>query len=384
MKRHSPGRIMLPVVGKRVVVPLMLALGLLAVFSLPVSAATFQQTNLVSDGGPGSVTAMHTDSHLVNAWGLSHGPTTPWWVSDNHTGVSTLYDGSGNPFPPPPNGPLVVTIPPPAGSPPGTTSSPTGNIFNGTSDFVDSQGSKSGVSRFIFDTEDGTISAWSPAVDATHAILEVDNSGSGAVYKGLAMAAYNGSNYLYATDFHNAKIDVVDKNFHAAHLAGSFTDPNLPSGYAPFNVANIGGMLYVTYAKQLLPDKMDDEAGPGHGFIDIYTTGGTLVRRLASGGALNSPWGMAVGPAGTGNASKRLLVGDFGDGRINVFDLKSGAFRGQLQGTNGQPITIDGLWALEFGNGHTAGPTRTLFFTAGPNDENNGLFGSLTLAEDDD
>jgi len=346
-----------------------------AVLAGPATAASgaYRQTNLVSDV-PGR--AATTDSNLVNAWGLTRSATSPWWVADNGTGVSTLYNGQGQPFPP--AAPLVVTIPPPAGSPAGTTAAPTGAIFNGTADFVGTEGGRSGPSRFIFASEDGTVSGWNPAVDPTHAILAADSSGAGAVYKGLALASAGSRNLLYATNFRAGTIDVFDGQFSPATVAGSFTDPGIPAGFAPFNIQALQGNLFVTYARQDA-DREDDVAGPGNGFVDVFTTDGQLLRRLASQGALNSPWGLAIAPSDFSQFSNDLLVGNFGDGRISAFDLRTGAFRGQLR-QRSTPITIDGLWALGFGNDANAGSSRTLFFTAGPDEEGHGLFGSIVVA----
>src|SRR5512143_1454782 len=346
----------------------------LAVFSLTVvihpahsTSSTFQQVNLVSDI-PGL--ALHTDPDLVNAWGISHSPTSPFWVSDNGTGVSTLYNGAGTKLA------LVVTIPPPAGSPPGTTATPTGQVFNGTLDFVVTNGITSAPSRFIFATEDGTISGWNPTVDPTHAILAVDNSSAGAIYKGLAIGANASGNFLYAANFHAGTIDVFDMNFHQVQLAGSFSDPNIHSGFAPFNVQNLGGKLYVTYAKQDA-DREDDVAGPANGYVDIFDTNGNLLQRLATRGRLNSPWGLTFAPLSFGALAGDLLVGNFGDGRINIVDPVSGEFIDQLRDANNRAITIDGLWALLVGNGGNGGDADKVYFTAGPNDEADGLFGSI-------
>ncbi len=345
------------------------------------SGGFYRQTNLVSDI-PGK--ARVTDANLVNPWGLSHGPTTPWWVSDNGKGVSTLYKGDGTPFPV--GSPLVVTIPPPAGKPAGTTSAPTGNVFNGTSDFVVTGSGGSGPSRFIFATEDGTISGWNPTADPTHAILKVDNQNttSGPVYKGLALGHNKSGNFLYATNFRFGTIDMFDTHFN---LVGSFTDSTLSNDcpftgqcFAPFGIQNINGNLYVTYALQK-PGKHDDQAGPGNGFVDVFDTSGNLIQRLVSHGTLNSPWGLVLAPEGFGRFGKDLLVGNFGDGRINAYELDTGSFRGQLKDQKGNSIAINGLWALGFGNGALAGPTDTLFFTAGINDEADGLFGFITKGE---
>lgn len=355
--------------SSRIAIALMLAVFSLTVVTQPAQATstTFQQVNLVSDI-PGL--ALHTDPDLVNPWGISHSPTSPFWVSDNGTGLSTLYNGAGT------KQALVVTIPPPAGSPAGTTAKPTGQVFNSTADFVVTNGTTSAASRFIFATEDGTISGWNPTVDPTHAILAVDNSASGAIYKGLASGANASGNFLYAANFHAGTIDVFDKDFHQVQLAGSFTDPDIHRGFAPFNIQNLGGKLYVTYAKQDA-DGEDDVAGPANGYVDIFDTNGNLLQRLATRGRLNSPWGLAFAPASFGAFAGDLLVGNFGDGRINIIDPVTGEFLDQLRDANNRPITIDGLWALIVGNGGNGGDVDKVYFTAGPNDEAHGLFGSL-------
>jgi uncharacterized protein (TIGR03118 family) len=355
--------------SSRIAIALMLAVFSLTMVTLPAQATsiTFKQVNLVSDI-PGL--ALSTDSDLVNPWGISHSATSPFWVSDNGKGVSTLYNGAGA------KQALVVTIPPPAGSPPGTTAKPTGQVFNGTADFAVTNGTTSAPSRFIFATEDGTISGWNPTVDPTHAILAADNSASEAIYKGLAIGANASGNFLYAANFHGGTIDVFDMNFQQVQLAGSFSDPNIHRGFAPFNIQNLGGKLYVTYAKQDA-DGEDDVSGPGNGYVDIFDTNGNLLQRLASRGRLNSPWGLAFAPPSFGAFAGDLLVGNFGDGRINVVDPVSGEFLDQLRDANNRPITIDGLWGLLVGNGGNGGDVDKVYFTAGLNDEANGLFGSL-------
>jgi uncharacterized protein (TIGR03118 family) len=325
-------------------------------FAAPSTGNSFYQHNLVSDL-PG--VADFTDPDLVNPWGISFSPTSPIWVSDNGTGLSTIYNGLGV------KQGLVVTIPP-AGA-----SAPTGQVFNGTTDF-------SGA-RFIFATEGGTIAAWS---GGTTAVQKVDNSGAGSIYKGLALANNGSGNFLYATDFHNNAINVFDKDFNPVTLSGSFTDPNLPAGYAPFNIEASGGMLYVTYAVQDA-DKRDDVAGPGHGILDVFDANGNFVQRLVSHGALNSPWGMAVAPVGFGSFGNDLLVGNFGDGTINVFDPATGNWIAQLDDANGNPITNLGLWDIAFGNGAQGTSKNTLYFTAGipgPDSiEDHGLFGRVQV-----
>jgi uncharacterized protein (TIGR03118 family) len=287
--------------------------------------------------------------------------------------VSTLYNTmSANVV----KVPLTVTIPAPAGSPAGTTSAPTGVIFNGGGGFNVSQNGTLFSSVFIFDTEDGTISGWSPGFsDRTLAVLAVDRSniGKGAVYKGLAIGTNSSGMFIYATNFRFGTVEMFDSNFE---LVGSFTDHRLPQSYAPFGIQNIGGNLYVTFAKQDAK-KHDDVAGPGNGFVDVFDTNGNLISRLIARGSLNSPWGLALAPADFGQFSNDLLVGNFGDGLINAFDPNTGAFLGQLSDRNGNSIMIDGLWSLQFGNGAAAGATNELFFTAGIDGEAHGLFGNI-------
>jgi uncharacterized protein (TIGR03118 family) len=358
------------------------------------SSATnsYHQRNLVSNLT--TVGAKVQDTNLVNAWGLSHSPTGPWQVSDNGTGVSTQYKSNGRGVPPgvsPVTPSVVVTIPLPGGGPGGA---PTGNVFNGTSDFVVTKGSASAPSQFLFATEDGTISGWNPSVDATNALIVVDRSAvsqggfTGAVYKGLALASNSSGNFLYATNFRFGQVDQFDAHFN---FVKHFTDPALASDcpipgppaqcFAPFGIQNIGGNLFVTFALQN-PVHHDDVGGPGNGFVDEFDTNGNMIRRFASDGMLNSPWGLALAPANFGMFSNDLLVGNFGDGRINAFALGSGTglgtFIDQLKDPHGNLITINGLWGLAFGNGGLAGDTSTLFFASGLNDEVNGLFGAIS------
>ena len=340
----------------------------------PAHAVTYyQQVDLTSDV---SGAANNTDSNLINPWGISHSSTSPFWVSDFGTGVSTLYNGAGQPFPV--NSPLVVTIPvAPGGTPP---SHPTGLVSNPSSSFVLPSG---GRALFLFATEDGTISGWN-GNSGTSAIRMVDSSGSDAIYTGLAIGNNGSGDFLYAANFYAGRIDVLAGTFAPTTLAGSFTDPNLPPGYAPFNVQNLGGSLYVTYAK---PDESgsDGEPGPGLGYVDVFDLNGNLLRRLISDDKLNAPWGLALAPASFGDFSGDLLVGNVGDGLINAFDPATGAYLGTLQNTMGDPIVIDGLRGLIFGNGGNGGDLNVLYFTAGPVDEQpdgpldeqHGLFGSL-------
>jgi uncharacterized protein (TIGR03118 family) len=335
---------------------------------LALSATSYIATDLVSDQ-PG--VAPVTDPTLINAWGLAVPASGGnFWVSSGGGDVSEVY-GDTEPITPS----LKVAIP---------NGEPTGQVFNGTSDFAVSDGMHSGPAFFIFAAESGTVSGWNPDVGvATGAMppsvtAEVGFKASDdAIYKGIALAQSGGANYLYATDFHNGKIDVLDSQFHLAHLAGSFTDPNLPAGYAPFNVAAINGKLYVSYALQD-DDAEDDVPGPGHGFISVFDTSGNFEKRLVTGGDLSSPWGMVVAPDEFGQFSHDLLVGNFGDGRIHAYDPATGDEIGTLNRAPGHPLVIDGLWGLAFGNGSGAGEADDLYYAAGPGDESHGVFGEIS------
>src|SRR3954452_1404927 len=355
-----------------VAIPAALAVAPAASASTPFGGPhnEFRQTNLVSDV---SGAAQLIDPNLKNAWGLALGPATPLWVADNGTSVSTLYGIS-------PGGrmvqqvPLTVTLPP-------MDSSPTGQVFNPTSNFmIKSKATKAKApALFIFSSEGGQIIAWNPMVDpvvngASTAQVEY-SSPIGAVFKGLTLASTRFGTFLYATDFHNGRVDVFNSRFHLVHLPGAFRDRHLPRGYAPFGIRTVNGLIYVTYAKQDA-DRHDDVAGRGHGFIDVFTASGFMVERLVSRGNLDSPWGLAVAPAGFGPFGGKLLVGNFGDGRIHAYGLFSGRPDGTLLGRHHQPIRIGGLWALQFGTATTGGP-GTLLFSAGPNDEADGLLGAL-------
>jgi len=332
----------------------------------------YAQHNLVSDG---FVPADHINSDVVNAWGLVAGPTTPWWIVDNGTGKSTLYNVATGTFP------LTVTVPGAGGE----QGNPTGIVFNGGSGFVVNNGAGTSAARFIFASEDGTLSAFR-GVPVVTVVPNAQAPAHGAIYKGLAIDSDTNGLFLYATDFHNGAVDIFDASFHAVTIPGAFTDPTLPAGFAPFGIQNINGTIYVTYALRD-EETEDDVAGPGNGFVDAFTTSGVLIRRVASMGELNSPWGLALAPADFGRFSGDLLVGNFGDGRIHAFDpatlTSDGEFEavGLLHSATGKPIRIDGLWALQFGRGTSAtsanGLTNTLFFTAGPGDEEHGLFGSI-------
>jgi uncharacterized protein (TIGR03118 family) len=342
------------------------SLGIAPLSFAPVNQPGFDQHNWISDQAG---VALLRDRHLVNAWGLAFGPTTPLWVSDNGTNASTLYRGGGGSTPPSII-PLAVRI---------ADGAPTGVVFNPTHDFFVHDGAQSGAALFIFASENGDIDAWSPTVGtaappstkAFH-VASVRN----AVFKGIALAHTSIGNFLYVTDFHHGTVDVFNHAFKPVVMPGAFNDPQIPAGYAPFNIQNLNGHLYVTYAKQD-PAKHDDVSGAGHGFVDVYDTGGHLVQRLAAGGKLNSPWGLALAPRTFGPFGGALLVGNFGDGRINAFNPATGAFLGQLRRTNGKIMEIEGLWGLAFGNG-VAGSPNTLLFSAGPHDEAHGLLGAIT------
>jgi uncharacterized protein (TIGR03118 family) len=349
--------------------------------SSSIASRAYQQTNLVSDI-PGL--ALHTDPNLRNSWGTSTGAGLPIWVSDNATGVATLYDGQGNPQPGPGNQQLVVSIPAPPSAGPGAVGAPDGTVFNPTPDgFAVSENGVSAPARFLFATEDGTIAGWNPAVDPTHAVIAVDRStvtdqagDHGAVYKGLALVSTPAGKFLYVTNFRFGTVEVFDSSFH---LVNSFTDPTVPPGFAPFGIHNIGGNLYVTFAKQNAA-KFDDDAGPGHGFVDVFAPDGNLLQRLASQGRLDSPWGVTLAPATFGAFGGDILVGNFGDGRINAFNPTTGQFLGQLR-SHGGPITISGLWGLRFPAGSLNVTPNALYFTAGLNHEADGLLGDIVPAQ---
>jgi uncharacterized protein (TIGR03118 family) len=349
--------------------------------SSSIAHSAYQQTNLVSDI-PGL--ALHTDPNLRNSWGTSTGPGLPIWVSDNATGVATLYDGQGNPQPGPGNHQLVVSIPAPPSAGPGAAGTPDGTVFNPTPDgFAVSQNGVSGPARFLFATEDGTIAGWNQAVDPTRAVTAVDRStvtdqagDHGAVYKGLALVSTPAGKFLYATNFRFGTVEVFDSSFH---LVNSFTDPTVPRGFAPFGIHNIGGNLYVTFAKQDAA-KHDDDAGPGNGFVDVFAPDGIFLQRLASQDRLDSPWAVTLAPATFGAFGGDILVGNFGDGRINAFNPTTGQFLGQLR-THGGPITISGLWGLRFPAGSLNVTPGALYFTAGTNDEADGLLGDIVPAQ---
>jgi uncharacterized protein (TIGR03118 family) len=318
---------------------------------------------LVSDG---TTAAENTDANLVNAWGIASNAAGVWWVADNKTDLATLYAGNGFPQA------LVVSVP----------GGPTGIVSYGGPGFLVTDGAVSAPARFLFAKENGTIAGWSPGVPppapSRQTFVVADRSAAGARYKGLAVATTAAGDFLYAADFHNGRVDVFDGAFRLVGAQGAFVDPDLPPGFAPFGVQTLQGKVFVTYARQDEEAK-DEVTGPGLGFVSVFDTAGTFLARVASGEPLNAPWGVSIAPVGFGRFSGNLLVGNLGDGRINAFDLATFEARGHLKRPDRKPIVIDGLRGLGFGNGAGASPTDTLFFAAGPNDETQGLFGSIRL-----
>jgi uncharacterized protein (TIGR03118 family) len=358
--------------------------------TLTVTAASVATVKeLVSDLAVGTAGTVSQDPNLVNPWGLSIAPApakNPAWVANNGKQTSTLYDGNGVLFPA--AGPLVVNLV--AGVVP---FNPTGIVFNSSAtDFIVNAGGKTGSSAFIFDGEGGMIAGWSPGVDLTHAVTMYTDT-AGADYKGLAIAANNGALFLYATDFHNNKIDVFNTAFlkqASSATAFTFADPSIPAGYAPFGIQAVPGsgtagatQIYVTYAKQLAPANTANAIGAGLGYVDIYDTNGKLIKQLIAAGALNAPWGLAVAPADFGTFSGALLVGNFGDGMINAFDAAAGTPLGALADTNNSTAHgAPGLWGIAFGNDSTTAPNQphnTLFFTSGINGGADGVYGRIDL-----
>jgi uncharacterized protein (TIGR03118 family) len=326
----------------------------LSLVATPAAAVQFVVKNLVSDG---SVPAVTIDPDLINPWGVSYGPTGPFWVSDAGKGVTTLYNGGGTKLG------LTVTIPP-------SPSSPTGQVFNsGGATAFQIGGTKP---LFLFDTEDGTIAGWASSFGTT--AQTAVTSSTGAIYKGLAIGSSGGNDLLYAADFHNGVVEMYKNDFSSFT---TFTDTTVAAGYAPFNTQVLGGELYVAFAKQDALAK-DDVAGAGFGYVDVFNLDGTFNRRIASlGGEINAPWGLAIAPPSFRELAGSLLVGNFGDGTISAFDPSSGAFRGKLLGLDGLPLVFEDLWALTPGNGFLAGDTQKIYFTAALTDEAHGLFGSL-------
>jgi uncharacterized protein (TIGR03118 family) len=335
------------------------------------------QTNLVSNLPN---VAQTLDPNLQNSWGVANFPGGPLWVSDNNDGLSTLYDGNGAITP------LVVTIPLPPGQTPPPAAAPTGIVWNPTTGFTVTVGATTAAATFIFDSENGTIIAWNPTVDPitngqSTATIVVNNSAAGAVYKGLAFGTNVHGNFLFATNLFAGTVEVYDSTFAPATLDGNFSDPDIPAGFAPFGIANIDNNLYVTYAKQNA-QKNDVVAGTGLGFVDVFTTDGVLIKRFASAGPLNAPWGVVRATQNFGEFSGQILIGNFGSqgnaaGWINAFSGgEDNHFLGPLRNAQGKPISINGLWSIVFGT-FLNSVADTLYFTAGPNNQTDGLYGSI-------
>jgi uncharacterized protein (TIGR03118 family) len=331
--------------------------------SAPITA--YSASALASDQ---AATGVNVDANLVNPWGLAFMPQGFIWLADNGTSKATLYDGNGVVQS------VVVSIPGGLVAP----ANPTGIVFNdSTSHFQLTSAGITGYAPFIFASEAGTVSAWSAAINPTQALTVVDGANLHSVYKGLAILT-GSVDRLYAADFHNGRIDVFDSSFNRISVSGGFTDTAVPAGYAPFNVQAINGQLYVAYAKTTAGSD-DETAGAGLGYVAVFDSNGVLVKTLVSGGALNAPWGLAMAPANFGSFSNDLLVGNFGDGKINVYDPASGAWLGVLSKADGSAIVIPGLWGIAFGDGVATRPSNTLFYTAGPGNEAHGVFGRIDM-----
>jgi len=341
----------------------------LALLGLMLSLSTFAnaQYTLTVLTADQTGKAPNTDPNLINPWGISFSSTGDFWVSDNNSGLSTLYDSNGVPQS------LVVTIPSANGTDLGT---PTGTVFNTTTGFVVKEGTKSGAALFLFDSEDGVISGWNPIVAPTAAVVAVNNSTAGAVYKGMELADNGTGIHLYVANFAAGTIEVYDQSFKEVSLGGTFTDPSLPHNFGPHNIRLINGQLYVAYAKQNAA-KTDAVPGAGLGVVDIFDLSGNFVKHFTIKGSLNAPWGLAVAPSNFGQFSNDILVGNLGDGHITAFDPNTGANLGQLSNNRG-PLAISGLWALMFGNGGSGGLTNVLYVTAGPSGYKHGRFASIS------
>jgi len=341
------------------------SIGLLLAVALPATARNINADNLYTvnylwSNVPGK--AAQTDPNLVNGWGISHSGTSPWWVSNEGTNTSTLYNTNTNT-----KVGLTVSV----------EGGPTGQVNNPTTDFKVDAGTGLIASRFIFAAEDGELYGWNGVGTVAVEAADTDD----AIYLGLAIGHVGSANYLYAANFHAGTVDVFNGTWGdgSGSLAGDFTDPNLPAGYAPFGIQAIGDEIFVAYAKQDA-DAEEEVHGEGFGFVDAYGMDGTFHARIASAGDLNAPWGLTRAPEGFGKFSGDVLVGNFGDGRIHAFHETADGWEphGLLKGTDHRPIVIDGLWGIGFGNNAAAGPATTLFFAAGPEDETEGLFGSIT------
>ena len=324
----------------------------------PATPPSFQITNLVSDQSTTGATT--TDTNLVNPWGLTYGPATDFWVANQGTATTTVYDGTGHT----PTVPIVVSNPAVLGH---TMGGPTGVVFNSTTGFLGDE--------FLLASLDGCVCGWSAGTVTTR---RIDQSGTSAVYTGLALGTFGTTSYLFLANFTGGTVDVFDTSFAPVHLGvTALIDPTLPAGFSPFNVQVLAGKLYVTYASRV-PPALRETTGAGLGYVSVFNLDGSFIQRIASAGALNAPWGMAIAPATFGPFAGALLVGNFGDGHITAFNLATGAQMGQLSGASGAPLAIGGLWGLAFGNDASAGRSTQLYFTAGPSAETHGLFGTIS------
>jgi uncharacterized protein (TIGR03118 family) len=348
------------------------------------SSQEFADTALVSNKAGVVATTTTIDANLQNPWGVAVAPGLPFWIADNNSNLSTLYTGTGTVETSSVTGSnsLGITIPASAA---GVQANPTGQVYNATGGFLIHTVNGMESAQFIYDGEGGTIAAWAAHSGATAVTAYDDgivNGANHAVYKGLAIGSVSGATFLYATDLHNNKVDVFDTNFSKpTAMQGKFIDPTMPAGFVPFGISAVSGQLYVTYAKQ--DSAMHDEVtGAGLGYVDVFDMSGDFVTRFASQGMLNAPWGIAVAPSGFGSVAGDVLIGNFGDGTINIFTPSGsvGTFVGQLMVANGGTLRIPGLWALVFGNGDPDKPLTTLFYTAGFADQTDGVFGTIAVS----
>lgn len=351
----------------------------------PQMSGGYIDTPLVTDKQEVVATATVIDSNLQNPWGIAIAPGLPFWIADNNSNVATLYSGTGAIETDEATGSDDVGVAIPA-SAAAVQANPTGQVYNGNGGFLVQTKSGPESALFMYDGEGGTVAAWAQDSGASAVTVYDDgvtNGADHAVYKGLALGTVNGAQYLYATDLHNGKIDVFDTNFSKPlAMQGKFIDAGIPSGFVPFGIAAVSGQLYVTYAMRDAA-KHDEIPGAGLGYVDIFDFNGSLVSRFASAGVLNAPWGIAVAPAGFGSYSGDVLIGNFGDGKINVFAANASSLArsvGPLTAGNGQPLMVPGLWSLVFGNGDSDKPRTTLFYTAGFADQTDGVFGGITFS----
>lgn len=330
------------------------------------AGAGYVRVDLVADDDDAD--AENVDENLVNAWGIAYGPETPFWVANEGSGTATAYSGAG------------VTEFDPVRMPTGARSV-TGLVFNDGDGFEVGPANARVPAQLIFATEEGALVGWSPDLrPSTEAVVAVEAPDEGSAYKGLAIAETDDGTFLYAANFEAGRIDVFDEDFAPIVLDDeAFVDPDLPENYVPFGIQTLEDRIYVTYA-QADEDREDEVAGPGKGYVSVFEPDGTFIERVASQGTLNAPWGVVLAPESFGQFGGALLVGNFGDGRINAYDADSFEFLGQLEDARGEPIAIDGLWGLVFGNDEEAGSSRVLYFTAGPDDEEHGLFGRIEVA----